>query len=116
MSGIERIPLNIPTQWDPKWFIDFVRDVLAKADARNALAGAGITILGDPTAPATIGLSGDGASVIDAIRTFLPPQIIPAVQGGTDVTVSRNLLGFVINPSADDATRILAGQIFGRHH
>jgi hypothetical protein len=54
MPGLEAIPLRIPQQWDPVWFEQFVREVLALADVRNAQPGPGISITGQPNEPATI--------------------------------------------------------------
>lgn len=53
MSGLENIPYRIPQEWDPKWFLDFIKDVLAKADVRNSL-GVGITIEGESDELATL--------------------------------------------------------------
>ena len=53
MSGLEKINLRIPKQWDPEWFRRFIIDVLAKADARNAV-GAGITVSGNADEVATL--------------------------------------------------------------
>lgn len=47
MPGIEKIPLRIPTDWNAQWFEVFVREVLSKADVRNAV-GNGIIITGQP--------------------------------------------------------------------
>lgn len=63
MAGLDKIPLRIPERWDPRWFEGFVRDVLALADIRNAVSGAGIQIQGGPSTVATV--SSDGA--IDAL-------------------------------------------------
>lgn len=53
MSGLEDIPYRVPETWDPKWFLDFIRDVLFKMDVRNA-EGVGITIEGNPSTIATL--------------------------------------------------------------
>jgi len=65
MAGIEQIPLRIPDKWDPVWFERFVREVLAKADARNAIPGLGITIEGTPDTPATISSNTDVDQLVD---------------------------------------------------
>lgn len=49
MTGIEQVVLRIPEQWDPKWFDNFVREVLSFADSRNA-TGIGINVSGEPNA------------------------------------------------------------------
>jgi hypothetical protein len=75
VSGVERVPLRVPEQWDPKWFRDFVRDVLAPADARNALGQSGITVSGGPTTPAVIeGLGAVTASDTDTIDVTVASQ------------------------------------------
>jgi hypothetical protein len=58
--GLQFLPLQrVPTQWDPVWFVQFCREVLAFADTRNAIEGAGITITGQPDEAATISASDD---------------------------------------------------------
>lgn len=66
MPGLEKIPLRIPDKWDPAWFEQFVREVLALADARNALPGPGISVTGNPNEPATISGSADVEEIADA--------------------------------------------------
>lgn len=66
MSGVEKIPLRVPEQWDAKWFRDLVRDVFSKADARNALGQFGVQISGDPGGPATVELTLQGSMTADA--------------------------------------------------
>ncbi len=67
MPGLQNIPLRIPAQWDPVWFERvFIREVLAMADVRNALAGLGISIEGTPDQPATISASEDLSALFDA--------------------------------------------------
>jgi len=51
--GIEKIPLRIPEQWSAAWFRQFIVEVLAKLDTRNAL-GEGIVITSDGNSVATI--------------------------------------------------------------
>lgn len=67
MSGVERIPLRVPEEWDPKWFRDFVRDVLGPADARNAVGSFGVQISGEPRAPAAVDLQLQGSLTADAL-------------------------------------------------
>ena len=58
MSGIQDLPhQRIPEKWDPKWFLEFIRDVLANADVRNAIGEGGLTIEGGPGEEATLTLS-----------------------------------------------------------
>lgn len=51
---------NIPTQWDSSWYRRHIRDFLQWADVRNSVSGAGISVTGNLTGPATISLSGVG--------------------------------------------------------
>lgn len=114
MSGIEKISLRVPEQWDPKWFRDFVRDVLAKADVRNATGELGIRVSGDPTKPAVIAFEGSDNGVFDAVRAFLGDRDAPRdVRAGAGVTVTRDAAGYVVSAPADDVQRILAARIFG---
>lgn len=65
-QGLDRIPLRIPEKWDAQWFSGFVRDVLAKADIRNAVPGLGISIDGNSDQPATVSSSEDIQAIFDA--------------------------------------------------
>lgn len=116
MSGVDKIPLRVPLQWDAKWFRDFVRDVLAKADTRNSIAGAGVIVSGGPNTPATISLSGDAADIVDGVRAFMPrPEPQLAVRAGSNVTVVRDALSYVVDAApVEDENRVLAGVVFGR--
>lgn len=85
MSGLDRIPLRIPERWDPVWFEWFVRDVLSLADARNAIAGAGIEIEATPDEPARITASADveelaQASFVLAVAANLPNARVLSVE------------------------------------
>lgn len=61
MAGIQDIPFRIPEQWDAAWFRQFIAEVLAKMDPRNAV-GSGVTITSDGNSVATIDATGDLAS------------------------------------------------------
>lgn len=65
-QGLDRIPLRIPEVWSARWFETFVRDVLAKADIRNAVPGLGISIDGQSDQPATVSSSEDIQAIFDA--------------------------------------------------
>jgi hypothetical protein len=52
-NGLDKISLRIPAQWDPEWFRMVIRDVLSKADVRNAI-GSGVAITGNTDEPATL--------------------------------------------------------------
>ena len=57
MSGIQDLPhQRIPEEWSAKWFLEFIRDVLAKADIRNATGEGGVDISGGPDEEATLTL------------------------------------------------------------
>lgn len=58
-QGLDRIPLRVPEQWNAAWFERFVREVLALADARNAIEGPGIQITGTSSEQAKISSSED---------------------------------------------------------
>lgn len=58
MAGIQDIPFRIPEQWDATWFRQFIVEVLAKMDTRNAV-GSGVTITSDGNSVATIDATGD---------------------------------------------------------
>ena len=53
MTGLQDIPYRIPSEWDSKWFLELIRDVLQLAEVRNAV-GVGITISGEPSVVGTL--------------------------------------------------------------
>lgn len=53
MAGLEQTPLRIPDTWSATWFRQFVVEVLAKADARNAV-GVGLAVTSDGNSVATL--------------------------------------------------------------
>jgi len=64
-KGLQAIPIRIPSTWDPVWFESFIRDVLAKADIRNATAGTGIAIDGNSDNTATLSVDPNLADLFD---------------------------------------------------
>ena len=77
MSGIQDLPhQRIPEKWDAKWFLEFIRDVLAKADVRNAIGEGGVSISGTPDEEATLTLSDAPIANLEdiATNTFLGRQ------------------------------------------
>lgn len=59
-NGISsRSVIDVPAQWSADWFRGFIRTQLSQADIRNATAGAGISITGNPTTPATVSVNSD---------------------------------------------------------
>jgi hypothetical protein len=88
-KGLDKIPFSrIPETWSAAWYARHIREVLALADTRNAIAGDGIVISGAPDVPATISADAD----ILALRTqpyilaessaFLPNERILTGQSG----------------------------------
>jgi hypothetical protein len=57
--GITRASTSsgVPKEWSQNWFRDFVSDHLKLADVRNAVGSGGISITGNLTSYATIGLT-----------------------------------------------------------
>lgn len=53
MAGLEKTPLRIPDVWSATWFRTFVVEVLAKADARNAV-GDGVEVTSTGNSVATL--------------------------------------------------------------
>lgn len=54
---------NIPEKWSAAWFRTFIKNHLQFADVRNASAGQGITIAGQPTEYASLAASGALAQI-----------------------------------------------------
>src|SRR5665213_2570205 len=52
-------PPPLPSTYEGfrQWFPNFLRNILANGDVRNAIAGEGITVAGDATTPGTISVS-----------------------------------------------------------
>lgn len=63
--GVEKIPYRIPEQWSAVWFRDFITDVLARLDVRNAI-GSGVTISASGNSVATISAATEIAAAISA--------------------------------------------------
>ena len=79
MSGIQDLPhQRIPEQWDARWFLEFIRDVLAKADVRNAIGEGGVSISGGPDEEATLALDDVPIANFEdiATNTFLGRQSV----------------------------------------
>lgn len=86
--GIQDVPLRVPDDWDPVWFAAFVRDVLAKADVRNAIQGSGISITGQSNDLATISSSEDLQQLKDQGYVLADPPTDPGL-----IPNSRQLAG-----------------------
>jgi hypothetical protein len=63
MSALQYTPLRIPDVITGAWFRQFVIEVLAKADIRNAV-GYGITITSDGNSVATLSTDAESAGAI----------------------------------------------------
>lgn len=114
MSGLERIPIQAPAEWDPDWFSRFVREVLAPADARNALGAGGITIGRGAGGVATI--TGAGQVVASGLHagpsftlTATPGNILMLRVSGIwngSAAVQNILLNYNGSPVASQAVKL----------
>lgn len=86
--GLQDVPLRIPDDWDAVWFAAFIRDVLAKADVRNAIQGSGISITGQSNDLATISSSEDLQQLKDQGYVLADPPTDPGL-----IPNSRQLAG-----------------------
>lgn len=87
-KGVDAIPVRAPREWDAAWFERFVREVLALADVRNAVEGAGISITSNPNDPATLSAAADVQTLLDAtLVTVTASELDNArvLDGETDV-------------------------------
>lgn len=108
MSGLQNIPLRIPEEWDPKWFLEFIRDVLSKADVRNSI-GVGITIEGEADELATLSNdTQDNDFVMVTASENQDNERVLDVDGGLSLT--DNGAGFTIVISITD-NGIVLGKI-----
>jgi hypothetical protein len=73
-QGLDKIPIRWPAQYDPVFFERLFREVLAKADVRNAIGGLGISITGESSEPATISSSEDLQALFDADLVMAEPD------------------------------------------
>lgn len=87
-SGLDKIPLRIPKEWDPAWFSTFIQEVLRYADIRNAIEGPGIAIEGESDVPATISANADlldllnQSYILATSSSFLTNERILEAEGG----------------------------------
>ena len=70
--------IDIPDVWSADWFRRFIRTQLSQADVRNANAGAGIQISGNPTVPATIAASTDLQALFKQPYVLVGSPVAPA--------------------------------------
>lgn len=95
MTGIQDLPhQRIPEEWDNKWFLEFIRDVLINVDVRNAI-GIGITITGEPSEPGTLANDTiDNDFIMVSTSENQENERVLAVDGGLELT--DNGAGFTI--------------------
>jgi hypothetical protein len=86
VAGVEKVVIRTPPEWEKAlpgfevWFTRFVRDVLSKADVRNAITDGTIVITGSPGERATITTNGFGANSFFAPRAIQPaPDMTQAI-------------------------------------
>lgn len=104
--GIQHLPLSrIPKDWDPVWIAQFVRDVLAFADVRNAV-GDGVEITGQPNEVATISVNADIQALLEQPFVLAQPSgflqhertlageegVIQIIDGGDDANITVELI------------------------
>lgn len=94
-NGVDIIPYRIPLEWDPKWFENFIREVLAKADTRN-MDVSGISLEGDSDNVATLtGAGSSGAFVMISSSAELTDERILAIEASV-LTLTDNGAGNTI--------------------
>lgn len=98
MSGIQDLPhQRIPEEWDNKWFLEFIRDVLINVDVRNAL-GVGITITGEPAETATLANDSiDNDFIMVTASENQDNERVLAVNGGLSLTDNGAGLTIVVS-------------------
>lgn len=108
MTGIQDLPhQRIPEEWDNKWFLEFIRDVLINVDVRNAI-GIGITITGEPAELATLASDTiDNDFIMVTASANQENERVLDVDGGLELT--DNGAGFTIVVSVLDN-----GIVFGK--
>jgi hypothetical protein len=109
--GLQQIPFRIPDKWDAGWYAKHLREVLALADARNAIPGGGITITGQPNEPATISTSEDLTNLLLQSYILATPSgfltnervlagevgVIDIDDGGADSTITVGIENHGVN-------------------
>ena len=113
MSGLQNIPYRIPEEWDPKWFLDFIKDVLADADVRNA-EGIGILIEGEADQIATLtNESQDNEFIMVSASAGQDNERVLAVNGGLELTDNGPGLTIVVSILANGIIFAKIQQITG---
>lgn len=108
-KGLQFLPLSrLPAKWDPVWFAQFCREVLALADTRNAIEGSGITITGQPGETATVSASADITNLLSQSFVLTSPSgflnfertlagesgVVTIADGGANASITINLTPF----------------------
>ena len=118
MAGVEKVPIRMPAEWDKalpgfsQWFTRFVRDVLSKADVRNAIGSLAVVVTGGPSTPATISVENADAGIHLASRIFTSPPPAPISLESQVEAIKPFLRPFPALPRADDTQPVLATQVF----
>jgi hypothetical protein len=82
--------LNIPKDWDPTWFRNFISNQLKGADVRNAIGANGITVSGTIASPyATISL-GPGPVVLQPAASPTSPTLTVVTTSNTQPAIQIN--------------------------
>lgn len=112
MAGIEKIPIRPPKQWDPAWFLGFVRDVLRLMDARNVIATPGIIVTGGPNEVATISYTQNDSGQQLSNRAFSIPLTPPASIDSQFMAIRALLPPTQSHIVLNDAQAIIAQRVF----
>lgn len=119
MSGLDRYPWRFPPQYSAQYFETLFREVLSKADVRNAI-GNGIAITSDGDSPATLTnptgaaslLTVEAESDLPASRQIVLTSEFTATDGGALSTYS---ISITVNGITDAMLRQSVGlSVIGR--
>jgi len=111
--------LNIPKDWDPTWFRNFISNQLKGADVRNAVGTNGIAVSGTIASPyATISLAGGPATITGPLtingNSSTPALIINAPSGQSGyILLEANGTAYGYIGAAGAAGAISAGSALG---
>lgn len=107
--------LDIPKDWDAKWFRNLISNKLQGADVRNAIPGPGISITGNISTPyATISIGGSGPVTLPGPVTITGGGlIIGAPTGGNEGVGTVNATGFFLNGVNQFQSGTFTGTITG---
>lgn len=100
-TGLQDIPMRrIPQKWDPKWFADFVRDVLRLADVRNMRVATEMTLDGQSSEFASLSMTVNGLA-LDRVAQQAALSVIgnPTNVTATLVAITAGTDGHVLRRS-----------------